>query len=110
MAQLSHRIRARTQTALALRRVAQILLWPVSQDKLKLLKNSFTEDAMSPGQAADKVGVTYATAKRVLRQVGSRYQSRARKETCAELGRIHQTAAQETKAKLIPGCGAGRGV
>ena len=33
-------------------------------DKLQLLKKAFTEDAMSPGQAAHAAGVTYATAKR----------------------------------------------
>jgi hypothetical protein len=32
--------------------------------KLELLKKAYIEDAMSPGQAADKVGVTYASAKR----------------------------------------------
>jgi hypothetical protein len=36
----------------------------LSTDKLQLLKKAFTEDAMSPGQAAQAVGVTYATAKR----------------------------------------------
>jgi transposase len=36
----------------------------LSTDKLQLLKKAFTEDAMSPGQAAEKVGVTYGTAKR----------------------------------------------
>jgi hypothetical protein len=32
--------------------------------KLELLKKAFIEDAMSPGQAAERVGVTYASAKR----------------------------------------------
>jgi hypothetical protein len=36
----------------------------LSTDKLAALKSAFTEDAMSPGQAAQAVGVTYATAKR----------------------------------------------
>ena len=36
----------------------------LSKEKLDLLKKSFTEDAMTPGQAAEKVGVTYATANR----------------------------------------------
>ena len=36
----------------------------LSADKIQQLKKSFTEDAMTPGQAAEKVGVTYATAKR----------------------------------------------
>ena len=36
----------------------------VSTEKLQRLKKAFTEDAMTPGQAAQKVGVTYATAKR----------------------------------------------
>ena len=33
-------------------------------EKLQLLKKAFTENAMVPGQAAEHVGVTYATAKR----------------------------------------------
>jgi hypothetical protein len=37
---------------------------PLSKEKLELLKKSFTEDAMSPGQAAKRVGTTYATANR----------------------------------------------
>ena len=36
----------------------------LSAEKLVMLKKAFTEDAMTPGQAAQKVGVTYATAKR----------------------------------------------
>src|SRR5438270_13361622 len=36
----------------------------LSTDKLQLLKKAFTEDAMSPGQAAQATGITYATAKR----------------------------------------------
>jgi hypothetical protein len=36
----------------------------LSADKLQLLKRAFTEDATSPGQAAQAAGVTYATAKR----------------------------------------------
>jgi len=35
-----------------------------SAAKLHLLKKAFTEDAMTPGKAAQEVGVTYATAKR----------------------------------------------
>jgi molybdenum-dependent DNA-binding transcriptional regulator ModE len=34
------------------------------KEKLTLLKKAFIEEAMSPGQAAKKVGVTYATANR----------------------------------------------
>ena len=37
---------------------------PLHLKKLQLLKKAFTEDAMQPGQAAEKVGVNYATAKR----------------------------------------------
>ena len=33
-------------------------------DKLAQLKKAFTEDAMQPAQAAEKVGITYTTAKR----------------------------------------------
>ena len=36
----------------------------LSTDKLNALKRAFVEDAMTPGQAAQAVGVTYATAKR----------------------------------------------
>jgi hypothetical protein len=36
----------------------------LSSDKLAALKRAFTEDAMSPSQAAQATGVTYATAKR----------------------------------------------
>ena len=36
----------------------------LTTEKLHLLKKAFTEDAMMPGQAAHKVGVTDATAKR----------------------------------------------
>jgi hypothetical protein len=36
----------------------------LSANKFALLKKLFTEDAMTPGQAAQAVGVTYATAKR----------------------------------------------
>jgi hypothetical protein len=36
----------------------------LSVDKLAALKRAFIENAMQPSQAADKVGVTYATAKR----------------------------------------------
>lgn len=36
----------------------------LSADKIALLKIAFTEDAMQPSQAAQAVGVTYATAKR----------------------------------------------
>ena len=36
----------------------------LASDKLAALKRAFTEDAMTPGQAAHAVGVTYATAKR----------------------------------------------
>jgi hypothetical protein len=36
----------------------------LSADKLNALKRAFIEDAMAPGQVAEAVGVTYATAKR----------------------------------------------
>ena len=36
----------------------------LTTEKRDLLKKAFTEDAMMPGEAAQKVGVTYATAKR----------------------------------------------
>lgn len=36
----------------------------LTAEKLDVLKKAFTEDAMTPGQAAQEVGVTYATAKR----------------------------------------------
>jgi hypothetical protein len=36
----------------------------LSSDKLAALKRAFTEDGMSPSQAAQATGVTYATAKR----------------------------------------------
>lgn len=36
----------------------------LTAEKLQLLKKAFIEDAMQPGQAAETVGVTYATAKR----------------------------------------------
>jgi hypothetical protein len=36
----------------------------LSKDKLLQLKNAFVEEAMLPGEAAAKVGTTYATAKR----------------------------------------------
>ena len=36
----------------------------LSSDKLAMLKKGFTEDAMTPGQAAQAAGVTYATAQR----------------------------------------------
>ena len=36
----------------------------LSAEKLQLLKKAFTENAMVPGQAAEQVGVTYATATR----------------------------------------------
>ena len=36
----------------------------LSTDKLQLLKKAFAEQALSPGQAAQTAGVTYATAKR----------------------------------------------
>jgi hypothetical protein len=36
----------------------------LSAEKLQLLKKALTEEAMSPGQAAEHVGVTYATANR----------------------------------------------
>jgi transposase len=36
----------------------------LSADKLNALKNAFIEHAMSAGQAAEAVGVTYGTAKR----------------------------------------------
>src|SRR5262250_2932659 len=36
----------------------------LSAEKLQLLKKAFTENAMVPGQAAEHVGVTYATATR----------------------------------------------
>ena len=39
-------------------------------EKLHLLKKLFTEDAMTPGQAAHAVGVTYATAKRRYKKWG----------------------------------------
>jgi hypothetical protein len=37
---------------------------PLSADKLNALKRAFTEDALLPSQAAQRAGVTYATAKR----------------------------------------------
>jgi hypothetical protein len=40
----------------------------VPTQKLELLKRLFTDKAMSPGQAATEVGVTYATAKRYYDQ------------------------------------------
>ena len=36
----------------------------LSKEKLDALKNAFIEDAMSPGDAAKKAGVSYATAVR----------------------------------------------
>jgi transposase len=35
-----------------------------SSEKLVLLKKAFAVDGMSPGQAAEALGITYATAKR----------------------------------------------
>jgi hypothetical protein len=43
----------------------------LSHEKLQLLKKAFTEDAMSPGQAAQHVGVTSATAKRYYDRWGN---------------------------------------
>jgi hypothetical protein len=40
----------------------------LSSDKLAALKRAFTEDAMSPSQAAQATAVTYATAKRYYDQ------------------------------------------
>jgi len=37
---------------------------PLPKEKIELLRKLFTQDAMSPGQAAEKAGVTYATANR----------------------------------------------
>ncbi len=36
----------------------------LSPETLALLKKAFTEDGLMPGQAADKIGITPATAKR----------------------------------------------
>jgi hypothetical protein len=36
----------------------------LSTEKIQLLKKAFTEQAMSPGQAAQAADVTYATARR----------------------------------------------
>jgi hypothetical protein len=40
----------------------------LASDKLAALKRAFTEDGISPSQAAQVTGVTYATAKRYYDQ------------------------------------------
>src|SRR5215813_7954993 len=42
----------------------------VPRKKLELLKKAFTEQAMSPGQAAETIGVTYAAANRYYEMWG----------------------------------------
>ena len=41
----------------------------LSTDKLNALKKAFTEDAISPGQAAQAAAVTYATIEEILHQL-----------------------------------------
>jgi hypothetical protein len=42
----------------------------IPKAKLELLKKAFIEEAMSPGDAAKKAGVTYATANRYYEKWG----------------------------------------
>ena len=49
-------------------------------DKLQLLKRAVTEDAMTPGQAAQKIGVTYGHCEAVVRQVGGWDQAKSGKQ------------------------------
>lgn len=48
--------------------------------KLDLLKQAFITDAMSPGDAAKKAGVTYATASRYYEKWGEEIQQGSEKQ------------------------------
>ena len=69
----------------------------LSTEKLAMLKRAFTEDAMTPGQAAQKIGVTYGHCEAVVRQVSGRDQAQPGKQTRAEYGRVHKPTKEETK-------------
>jgi hypothetical protein len=78
----------------------------LSTDKLQLLKKAFTEDAMSPGQAAQVAGVTYASAKRWYDkwadQIKRSLESRLLPELEASVKRVpkkRKTAKRSIRAK-----------
>ena len=48
------------------------LMARLSTEKFERLKKAFAEQAMTPGQAAPAVGVTYVTAKRTVSEARNR--------------------------------------
>ena len=71
----------------------------LSTDKLQLLKKAFTEDAMSPGQAAQAVGVTYSTAKRYYDLWGNEIKRRLERRLLPELEASVKRQAKKRKRK-----------
>ncbi len=64
----------------------------LSPEKLAMLKRAFTEDAMTPGQAAQAAGVTYATAKRYYDRWGDEIKRAWKAGFAAPLGGISEAA------------------
>jgi hypothetical protein len=74
----------------------------LSTDKLQLLKKAFTEDAMSPGQAAQAAGVTYATAKRYYDLWGDEIKRSLESRLLPELeASVKQRKKKAVKAKRV---------
>jgi hypothetical protein len=71
---------------------------PLPKEKIELLRKLFTQDAMSPGQAAEKAGVTYATANRYY----TKWESEIRQSLERQLlPKIEESIRQQKrKAKL----------
>jgi hypothetical protein len=57
----------------------------VPRKKLELLKKAFTEQAMSPGQAAETIGVTYATANRYYKMWGKEIKESLEKQLVPQI-------------------------
>ena len=73
----------------------------LSTDKLQLLKKAFTEDAMSPGQAAQATGITYATAKRYYELWGDEIKRSLESRLVPELEASVERHLKKQKAKWL---------
>jgi hypothetical protein len=75
---------------------------PLPKEKLDLLKRAFTEEAMSPGQAAKKVGVTYATASRYYEKWSSEIKQSLERQLIPRIQESIRQARRKPKSSPSP--------
>jgi hypothetical protein len=71
----------------------------LAKEKLDLLKRCFTEEAMSPGQAAKKTGVTYATANRYYEKWSSEIRQSLERQLVPRMQESIRQAERKTSSR-----------